>query len=110
MAGVGRDPDPAVAYRWHPNVASRVLDGVAFLLLGGRMLRLNQVGTRMWQHFEHGATYAEVAERIHREFDVDPERAARDADAWVQDLCARSLLVRDDSTNPPANAGGGKEE
>lgn len=88
-----RSPSSEAVYRWHPNVASRVLDGVAFILLNARMLRLNAVGTKMWEQFENGATLPAVVSAITREYEVSADVAARDTERFAADLIERGMLV-----------------
>jgi hypothetical protein len=80
-------------YRWHPRIATRTLGGNAFILLGGRMLHLNETATRMWELFESGASAAAVAARIADEFDTTGDVALADTDRFVRDLLERELLV-----------------
>ena len=89
-----RTERPTTTYRWNPRVACRTLDGTAFVLLDSRMVRLNAVGTRMWELLEQGATLKTVRLRIVKEFDVEARRAAADLQAFVDALQARGLLVR----------------
>ncbi len=80
-------------YVWNPQVACRTLDGTAFILLKSRMMRLNEVGTRIWELFENGATLDHVAAAITEEFDTTKDRAQADTHAFVEDLLAKELLV-----------------
>lgn len=84
------------AYRWHQSVASRTLEGTAFVLLSGRMLSLNPVGTRIWEMFAEGATVQTVAERVVEEFRTSLEVATSDTQAFVGHLLERDLLVAAD--------------
>ena len=84
---------PGIALQWNPRVACRTLDGTAFILLNSRMLRLNEVGTYIWERFESGATLARVIDGILAEFDTTPARAKTDAQAFVEELVAKEVLV-----------------
>ncbi len=90
--GSQADTGPRV-YRWNSRVASRTLEGTAFVLLDSRMLSLNPVGSRIWEHLRDGGTVEDVARRIALEFDTTEEVAARDAAGFVEDLLARDLVV-----------------
>ena len=79
--------------RWHPKVACRTLEGTAFILLDSRMVRLNEVGTRIWELFEEGSTVGDVVDRVASEFDVETDRVMRDADVFVRELLAKGMLV-----------------
>ena len=88
---------PARRYEWNPKVACRTLDGTAFILHNSRMVSLNEVGSRVWELFEHGSTLDAVAQTIADEFEVTPETALADANHFVDELLARELLVPTDN-------------
>ena len=79
--------------KWNPRVACRTLDGTAFILLNSRMLRLNEVGTYIWERFEDGSTVDQVVEGIVSEFETTPKRATVDAQAFVKQLLTKEVLV-----------------
>ena len=81
-------------YRWNSAVATRTLDGTAFVLAGGRMVRLDEVGTLIWELLKEGSTVASVAERVAAEYDVEVAQAARDAEQFCESLCERGMLVK----------------
>jgi hypothetical protein len=81
-------------------VASRTLDDTAFILLNSRIIRLNEVGTRVWELFENGSTLEAVVEAIAREYDITKKQAASDTRVFVGELLERELLVPD-----PAQSG-----
>ena len=83
----------AVTYAWHPGVATRTLDGTAFILLGSRMLSLNPVGTHIWEQFEAGATVKRAAKAVVKEFETTDEVAMADTAKFVEELLARQLVV-----------------
>ena len=76
-------------------VLSRVFDGDAVLLdLGsGTYFGLNEVGSRIWQSLEKGATVAELVAAVLAGFEVDEATARRDLDALLEDLSTRGLIV-----------------
>ena len=79
--------------KWNPRVACRTLDGTAFILLNSRMLRLNEVGTYIWERFENGATLDKVVDGILEEFETTPKKAKADAAAFVKTLVNKEVLV-----------------
>jgi hypothetical protein len=79
--------------KWNPRVACRTLDGTAFILLNSRMLRLNEVGTYIWERFEDGATLDGVVDGVISEFDTTPAKAKADAQAFVKQLVAKEVLI-----------------
>lgn len=87
------DLDRHTVLRWNPKVSSRTLDGSAVTLLDSRMISFNEVGTFIWECFQHGATLAQVEERVADAFDVSSERAQHDTYAFVANLVARSMLL-----------------
>jgi hypothetical protein len=91
---------PVKSLKWNPRVACRTLDGTAFILLNSRMLRLNEVGTYIWERFEDGATLERVVDGIVSEFDTTPAKAKADAQAFVKVLVAKEVLVPVASKSP----------
>jgi hypothetical protein len=57
------------------------------------MMRLNPVGTRIWELFENGSSVAAVVARIVEEFETTPEQAGADAHAFVSELLRKGLLI-----------------
>lgn len=94
--------EPKMVYRWHPSVATRTLDGTAFILHGSRMLSLNLVGSRIWGLLETGATVDETGETIAAEFATTIEVATADSARFIDDLLARQILVLDSTEAEPA--------
>jgi hypothetical protein len=82
-----------VRLTWNPQAACRTLEGTAFILLNSRMMRLNPVGTRIWELFENGSTVAAVVACIVEEFDTTSEQAAADAHVFVSELLGKGLLI-----------------
>jgi hypothetical protein len=82
-------------YRWNPAVATRTLDGTAFVLVHSRMVSLNDAGTRIWALCQGGATVDSVAQLLTSEYDVDLGRATGDAHSFLETLRERGMLVRD---------------
>lgn len=73
--------------RPRPDVVARRLDraGVLVHLPSNRIFELNETGMRIWELLSDGMTVAGMVDRLVQEFDVEPERAARDV---------RELLTR----------------
>ena len=78
---------------WNPRVACRTLDGTAFILLDSRMLRLNEVATVIWEHFEHCATVETAVAGVLAIFAAGPTRVRADTQSLVRDLVRREVLV-----------------
>jgi hypothetical protein len=76
------------------NQVSTVLDDetVILHLEDGVYYGLDPVGTSIWQLLQEPRPVAEIRDRIVEEFDVDPERCARDLDALLSDLAERRLI------------------
>lgn len=79
----------------NPRVAWRVYDEEAVLVSpdDSTLHTLNAVGTRIWQCADGRTPVAEITRRITVEFDVEPERAGRDTQAFLDQLSARGLLT-----------------
>lgn len=82
--------------RLREDVHWRAADGqvIAVDLTGGRYLAVNRSGAVLWPMLQEGTTRAALVDRIAGEFDLSPERASADVDAWLAALDAERLLVR----------------
>jgi hypothetical protein len=67
---------------------------IALDLPGGLYLTLNRSGSVLWPMLQEGATRDELVNRLAAEFDLPPERASMDVDAWLSALDAQRLLER----------------
>jgi len=56
-----------------------------------RYYTLNETGARIWELMEEGLAAAEVAEALHREFEVDPALAQQCVDGFVAELIREGL-------------------
>lgn len=92
-AAASQSSKSATALMWNPRVACRTLDETAFILLNSRMVRLNEVGTRIWELFEKGATLPVVVNGIVQEFETTKKQATLDAQAFVEELITKEMLV-----------------
>ncbi|MGD1211190.1 MAG: PqqD family protein [Candidatus Acidiferrales bacterium] len=76
-------------------VASRVLDGEIVIMsaLDSTLFSLSEVATIIWQAADGRTPLSEIVQRrICAEFDVTPEAAYRDAEAFVEDLACHGIL------------------
>jgi hypothetical protein len=82
-----------------PRTAWRVYDGEAVILWpdDSTLNTLNPVGTLIWEAANGQRPLSAIVARICEEFDVDPERAERDAMAFIAKLRARGLLTVSDT-------------
>jgi Coenzyme PQQ synthesis protein D (PqqD) len=56
-------------------------------------LTINESGALLWDLLARGTTRAELVDRLVREYDLAPDRAASDVDLMVGDLSGRGLLA-----------------
>jgi hypothetical protein len=66
---------------------------VAVDIASSAYLSANQAGAMLWQMLAEGATREQLLGQLVERFGISPEEAARDADAFVQDLKTRKLLA-----------------
>jgi hypothetical protein len=83
----------ATRLSWNPQVATRTLDGTSYILLEGRFISLNEVGSRIWTLFERGSTVGAVATTIVDEFDADAATVSGDVRRFVALLSERKMLL-----------------
>jgi len=74
--------------------AGRSLPSGAVVLAtrGRRLLKLNAIGTRIWELAADAMPVSDIVARICEEFDVSPDRATRDVTAFVEDLARNGIL------------------
>ena len=78
----------------HPNVAGRVVAGLAFLVTSdNRLQTLNATATRIWEAAKTPTNVDEVAALLCAEFDVSMDTARADVEECVGDLIKRSILT-----------------
>ncbi len=79
----------------NPRTAWRVYDGEAVVLCpdSSTLNTLNAVGTLIWESADGMTPVGAIVARICQEFDVDPERAARDTTAFIATLGDRGLVT-----------------
>ena len=88
----------------HPQVAARVVDGSALIVLAdsGEVNVLNPVGTRMWELMDGTRTVQEIADTICDEYDVTSQQSLADVEELVSQLMGANALVLQDQ---PAQRG-----
>lgn len=86
----------------HPQVATRVVDGSAIIVLAdsGEVTVLNPVGTRIWELVDGTRSVREIADAIQAEFEVSQEDAQRDVQEFLQTLVdAKAVEVNSQPRN-----------
>jgi len=80
----------------HPQVAARVVDGEAVVILAdsGEVNVLNPVGTRIWELADGTRSVQQIADAIAEEYQVTPQNALQDVTEFLQLLIdARALTL-----------------
>ena len=79
----------------NPRAAWRVYEGEVVIVSpeDSTLHTLNPVGTLIWEAADGRTALASIVGRVCEEFDVDRATAARDAMAFVEQLCRRGLLT-----------------
>jgi hypothetical protein len=82
-----------VAFAIHPRAAWQVLDGEAVLidLDRGRSLGLNETGSFLWPRLP-SSTEEDLVSALLAEFDVTPEKARLDVNAFLLQLRERGFI------------------
>ncbi|MEO8692733.1 MAG: PqqD family protein [Acidimicrobiales bacterium] len=72
----------------------REIDGETILLdlESSKYLGLNRAGTVLWAAIVRGSDKTQLAERLVSEFELEPEQAARDVEAFISACRERNLL------------------
>lgn len=74
-------------------VSSDLGDEVVILdLKAGAYVGLEEVGARVWHLLSEATTVGEIENTLMEEYDVDPERCARDLDTLLQGLIDKGLV------------------
>ena len=81
----------------HPDAASRIYDGEAFIVLpqSHEYKILNPVGTRIWDLIDGKRTVDEMVRVISEEYEVPVETAQNDISEFIRDLTANGMLAND---------------
>jgi hypothetical protein len=84
-------------YRQNERALGRIVDDEAVILDldRGVYFGLNDVGTRVWQLVGEGRQLGSICAAIVEEFEVAPDEAQPDVDAFVADLLANGLIQAD---------------
>lgn len=79
----------------HPQVASRIVDGEAVIVLAdsGEVVVLNGTGSRIWELADGSRTLDEIAQLIALEYNTTWEQAEQDVATFVQELVDNKMLV-----------------
>ncbi len=74
--------------------AHRCMDGEAVVvsLKARTFFSLNQTAALIWQKADGQSTIKDIAQKIHREFDVDYATAEKDCLAFIRELSDKGLL------------------
>jgi len=76
-------------------IAARVLDGEMMIMSArdSRLFNLNEVGTLIWQAADGATTLEEIVTgKICVEFEVEPQQALQDAEAFVRELAEHGIM------------------
>lgn len=102
-ASISPEPSP---YRRARDVRYRVVEGEAVILRqrAGETLVLNEVGARVLELLDHGATLDTVAATLAEEFEVETDEARRDVEAFAADLVSAGILESNVAATTPEGA------
>jgi len=80
-------------------IAARVLGGEMMIMSArdARLFNLNRVGTIIWQAADGATALQEIiSQRICVEYDVEPDQALQDAEAFVRELAEHGIMLLSD--------------
>lgn len=79
----------------HPQVASRVVDEQAVIVLSdeGEVTVLNEVGTRVWDLVDGKRTVGQIIDLIASEYAIDQETARRDVEEFLKQLVDAKAII-----------------
>lgn len=79
----------------HPQAISRTVEGEAVIVLpeSGQVGILNEVGTKVWELADGRRSLEEIVAAVVEEFEVTPEQARQDVDAFVRELVEKEMLI-----------------
>lgn len=86
----------------HPQVAWRMIDGEALLVLAdaGEVAVLNGVGSRIWQLADGSRSIDDIITVIVAEYDTTADEAGRDVVDFIEQLVKEHILVLSERTAP----------
>jgi hypothetical protein len=81
-----------------PKLAARKVGGEMVILSAedSSLFVLNEVGTTIWEAADGRTSIQAIADAMCREYEVDPDRALRDVEEFVQALAAAGVLSTSD--------------
>jgi hypothetical protein len=79
----------------HPQAISRTVEGEAVIVLpeSGQVAVLNEVGTQVWELADGQHSVEEIVASVVEAYDVSPDQAREDVDAFVQELIEKRMLT-----------------
>lgn len=82
----------------HPQVAARVVDGSAVIVLAdsGQVNVLNPIGTRVWELADGTRSGQDIVNALVAEYTVSADTAMRDVEQFVQSLVDANVLTLQD--------------
>lgn len=86
-------------------IAARMLEGemIVMSVADSTLFNLNPVGTVIWRAADGVTPLREiVAQRVCREFEIDPDTAYADATRFVDELAQHGILIVSDQPIPGA--------
>ncbi len=85
-------------------VASRVIEGEAVLIVPARREAhvLNESGSAAWAMMDGSRTSDELASELARRYSLDPARAGRDVDSFLDNLRERGAVETNDAVARPS--------
>lgn len=88
----------ASRYRQNPNVAFRVIEGKAVLIVPetAEIKGLNETGTLVWSLLQAPQNLEEIARAIAARFDVGTAQAQADAAAFLAEMQNKGLVLPDE--------------
>lgn len=88
------EPTSTTVFRRRSDVRFRVIDGEAVVILQGpaEILGLNPVGTRLLELIDASTPVVGLLDRLAGEYDVGPDRLARDVIAFLGELTSCGLI------------------
>lgn len=89
MALVDQHPVP------HPQVASRIVDGEALLVLAdsGEVTVLNGVGSRVWELVDGSRSVAQIVDSLVEEYEMTRDEVQQDVTSFIRELIENKILV-----------------
>ncbi len=79
----------------HPQVAARILDGEAVIILGetSEVVVLNEVGSRIWDLADGRRSLADISRQVAAEFEAEPGQIEADIHRFVHSLIQDKMVT-----------------